>query len=223
MVRRFFTRFLRDESGAAAEYALVLPLAVLLFIGILDGGRYMWQLSRAEKATQAGARIAAVTAMIPQGLANYTYAVAGGLPQGSVVGESVFRRVRCTGTGTAASPGVNCVWEGTQTSSYALAPSAAAFDQVYDRMEQFMPGLRPTEVQVVYTNSGLGFAGDPSGPDVSPIITVRLVGVQFSPIFRGIYGTWGMPTAEYSISQEDGVGACFEEYPGANAANCDLG
>ena len=216
--RSFLQRFARDENGGAAEYALVLPLAVLILLGIIDSGRYMWEVSRVEKATQAGARIAAVTAMIPQGVANYSYSIAGGLPQGQPVTAAGFPGVTCTGTTT----GVNCSWIGSPTSAYALDPSAAAFDQIYDRMVQFLPGLDPADVQVDYTHSGLGFAGDPSGPDVSPIITVRVLNAQFTPLTSWILGTWGMPEAPYSISQEDGIGTCFEEFPGANASACDL-
>ena len=49
--------FLRNRSGAAAaEFALVLPVALLLFFGIMDVGRYVWALNEIEKAVQAAAR-----------------------------------------------------------------------------------------------------------------------------------------------------------------------
>ena len=57
---------IRDERGAsAAEFALVLPLLLLLLFGIIDAGRLAWEFNRAEKATQVGARVAVVTDPIP--------------------------------------------------------------------------------------------------------------------------------------------------------------
>ena len=50
-------RLLRDRTGSgAAEFSLVLPLLILLLLGMIDTGRYMWEYNRAEKATQMGAR-----------------------------------------------------------------------------------------------------------------------------------------------------------------------
>ena len=44
------------RASSAAEFALVLPAALLLLFGIIDVGRYAWQLNEYEKATQMGAR-----------------------------------------------------------------------------------------------------------------------------------------------------------------------
>ena len=62
-------RFRRCVSGAtAAEFALVLPLLLMFMLGLIDVGRVMWTMNRAEKATQMGARYAVATAVLPQGL-----------------------------------------------------------------------------------------------------------------------------------------------------------
>lgn len=200
---------LRDESGAAAEFALVLPLMVVLFFGIIDGGRYMWEVNRAEKATQAGARAAAVTRMIPAGLIGYSFSVSSGVPQGTAVPLADFPGVRCTSNGTTAA----CTWLTDPRIAIALAPEQAPFDVVLERMQDFMPDLEAGDVIITYSNSGLGFAGDPGGPDIAPIVTVSLDDdVRFEPILTAVFGlTWGLPAAPYSVSQEDGVGTCFEE------------
>ncbi len=46
----------------------MLPLLILFLFGIIDGGRFLWEINKAEKATQAGARVAVVTDVISTGL-----------------------------------------------------------------------------------------------------------------------------------------------------------
>ena len=210
MVRRFF----QDQGGSAAEFALILPLSLALLFGIIDSGRYFWEINRAEKATQAGARLAAVTAMIPQGVANYAYSLDAGLPQGSAVGEDYFTGVECTGTSNTT---VDCGWTTDPDDPYDLEPDNCAFEMIVTRMRDYMPTLQGENVSVLYTNSGLGFAGDPSGPDVAPLVTVRIVGMEFRPILTSVFGLgWGLPTAPYTLTQEDGTGQWFEEFDGAD-------
>ena len=63
---RTVRRLLNSEGAAsAAEFALVLPLLLLLLFGIIDAGRFMWECNRAEKATQMGVRFAVVTDPVP--------------------------------------------------------------------------------------------------------------------------------------------------------------
>ncbi len=58
----------RSQSGStAAEFALVLPLFLIMLFGIIDAGRFMWEFNRAEKATQVGARVAIVTNVLSVG------------------------------------------------------------------------------------------------------------------------------------------------------------
>jgi Flp pilus assembly protein TadG len=67
--------FLRSQSGAAAaEFAMVLPVALLVLLVIIDIGRYFWTMNEMEKAVQAGTRYAVATEVVPAGLneADYT-------------------------------------------------------------------------------------------------------------------------------------------------------
>ena len=50
-----------DRASSAAEFALVVPLLLLLMFGIIDVGRYMWTLNQLEKTTQMGVRYAVVS------------------------------------------------------------------------------------------------------------------------------------------------------------------
>jgi len=214
-------RLLSNRSGSsAAEFALVLPVAIAFFFGILDGGRYLWEVNRAGKATQAGARAAAVTDMIPQGVVDYSYVIDGGLSQGSVVDDTAFPGVQCE----APSGVVTCEWLGSPSEAFSLNPLDAAFQRIVKRMQVMMPTIGPENVVVTYYNSGLGFAGDPSGPDVAPLISVRLQNMEFRPILTSLFGlSWDLPGSDYTLTQEDGAGWCFEEMREVDAANdCEI-
>ena len=57
-----------EKAASAAEFALVLPLLLILLFGTIDAGRFLWAMNRAEKATQMGARYAIVTDPVSTGL-----------------------------------------------------------------------------------------------------------------------------------------------------------
>lgn len=66
--------------------------------------------------------------------------------------------------------------------------------------------IQPSNVTIEYTQSGLGYAGDPWGPDVSPIVTVQLSGLQFRPLMALAMVTVSMPEFHTSLTFEDGTG-----------------
>ena len=74
-------------------------------------------------------------------------------------------------------------------------------------MKQIMPTIADTNIVVDYSGSGLGFAGDPNGPDLAPIISVRLVNMTHTPIAFSPFGTSvNLPDFAYSITAEDASG-----------------
>jgi len=93
IVRRLLTS---ERAASAAEFALVLPLLLLLLFGIIDAGRFMWEWNRAEKATQMGARYAVVADPVLNGLDNsYSFSISGGIPQGTAVPTTSFNTATC--------------------------------------------------------------------------------------------------------------------------------
>jgi len=63
----------RNEKGAAiVEFALVVPLLLLLLWGIVDIGRAFYTLNNLASAVREGARTAAVMATDPTTVANKT-------------------------------------------------------------------------------------------------------------------------------------------------------
>lgn len=190
----------RSNGAVGAEFAMVLPLLVLLLLGMIDVGRYMWTLNQVEKATQMGARMAVVTDMVSTGLANQNYGSA--LGQGATITTASFGAARCSSP--AGTLSCTCL----TTPCPTLTPvDNTAFAAITTRMNQIAGIVAPANVQVTYTNSGLGYAGDPNGPDVAPIVTVTAVNVGFNSLIGQFFGInlW-LPDVSTSLTLEDGQG-----------------
>jgi Flp pilus assembly protein TadG len=184
--------FLDRKAASAAEFALVLPLLLIFLLGIIDAGRYMWSINRAEKAAQMGVRMAVVTDYVSSTIgANYIGQCS--LNAGDPIPASCFSTVTCNNPGT-----VSCS-SGTA--------NAAAFNRVLQRMQLFMPELQASKVEIIYSPSGLGYAGNPNGPDLAPLVTVRLSGLTFQPMIFLALGSIGLPEVRSSLTFEDGQGS----------------
>ena len=186
-------RLLLDRTASsAAEFAMVLPLLLLLLLGIIDAGRYMWSINRAEKAAQMGVRMAVVTDYVSSSIgANYIGQCS--LTAGDPIPANCFSTITCSKVGT-----VTCT---TGTAN------ATAFDRVLQRMQLFMPELQANDVQIIYSPSGLGYAGNPNGPDLAPLVTVRLYNLSFQPMIFLALGSIGLPEVRSSLTFEDGQGS----------------
>lgn len=202
MISPFLKRLAVERAGAAgAEFAMVLPLLILLLLGTIDAGRYMFTLNQVEKATQMGARMAVVTNMVSTGLANQNYGAT--LGQGAAIPTSSFGAAQCTSSSGTVS--CSCVTSPCPT----LTPiDTAAFNQVADRMILMAGYLNRSNVTIRYDNSGLGYAGDPNGPDVAPIVTVSAANVSFNPLIGQFFGiNLRFPVVSASLTLEDGQGS----------------
>ena len=193
------TRSLRlDRTGASAvEFAMVLPLLILFLFGIIDGGRYLWEVNQAEKATQVGARVAVVTNVISTGLGTQSYVGVGGLTQGDPIPASALGTITCTRTA--------CTCTGACPSTYATTDSAA-FDTIVARMANMKQDITANRVRIFYRGSGLGFAGDPNGMEIAPLVTVELNGVQFRPIILFNAVAFNLPPFRTTLTAEDSSG-----------------
>jgi Flp pilus assembly protein TadG len=202
--------FYADERGGpAAEFALVLPLALLFLFGIIDVGRYMWEYNQAEKATQMGVRFAVATDVVASGLSGYSFAVSCGIPQGDAVTSAAFPGINCAGGGTVASPTATCTLAASSSCGTAIPSTSSGFalGQIVNRMRLFKSDIAPANVSVNYGYSGLGYAGDPNGLDVAPLVTVSVTGLTFQPLTTLAFNTpINMGTLSYTLTMEDGAG-----------------
>ena len=191
---RSFPLMVRDQSGSsAAEFALVLPLLILFLFGIIDVGRYMWTLNRAEKAVQMGVRYAVVSDPVADALA-VEYVAHYSIPGGDPVPASVFTSAVCTDTDPCTVTG---------TASGEDGRNATAFTNIVSWMRKFYPMIQESDVTVRYDNVGLGYSGDPTGPDVSPLTTVIVSGMSFDSLLM-FGGSITLPDIKASLTMEDG-------------------
>ena len=185
-------RLFRDRTAASAvEFAMVLPILLVLMLGVIDVGRLMYVWNMAEKATQMGVRYAVVTDAIPAAL-NNDFTASHNLVGGDPVPTGIFSTTTCDTTSCTGSWGYN----------------ANAYNAIVARMNRFYPAIGPEasdRVTVQYDNVGLGYAGDPSGPDVAALVTVRIRNLTFRP--------WSMlgypitlPSFSAALTMEDSSG-----------------
>lgn len=198
------SRLVRNTNGAsAAEFAMVLPAALLLLFGIIDVGRYAWQLNEYEKATQMATRLAVVTDVVSVGLTTEAYvgdtACGAALVAGQRICAAALGAIVCTSTGCTCTG--NCP-------TNAATMDTVAFNRIVDRVRQFQPRVAASQVAVEYRGSGIGFAGDPNKPEIAPVVTVRINNANYEAItLSPLGGTVPLPDFSYSLTLEDGEGS----------------
>jgi Flp pilus assembly protein TadG len=210
----------RDETGAVfAEFALLLPMIVIVICGSIDFLNAFYQWNAAAKAVEVGARIAAVSDPVVIGLNNLSnQAVFNGLaPRSPIPSFTVScsdSTWSCTGT---------C--SGIVTNSY----DHVAMDRIIfgrgstacgDATSYYATGMcdvltaiTPANVVIMYSHTGLGFVGRPGGP--LPTITVSLQNMKFKLFFlTPLLGVdIAIPPMTTTMTAEDlcssgGSGAC---------------
>ena len=199
-----------NRASSAAEFALVLPLLLIFLLGIVDVGRLMWTWNRAEKATQMGVRFAVATEMVPNGLAAHSFVNGTTITQGDPIPITAFGGASCLLSGSA----VNCSCNTGATCPSPLVSNSAnaltAFNRVVGRMDDFMPEITADKVRIDYDYSGLGYAGDPNGSEVSPLVrvSIRPNTLTFTPLLFTLFnGTISLPSFSAALTMEDGQGS----------------
>lgn len=198
-MNRIVRALLTDRRGAsAAEFAIVLPLMLILLFGIIDAGRYAYSFNRAEKATQVGARFAVVTTPVAPGLAAFDFTTTG-VAAGDPILRGTYGPLTCTSTACACDPGGVC--------PTGTGAPVGAMPELLARMKAIDPEIVDTNVRVTYTASGLGFAGDPTGMNISPLVTVSLSGMTFKPVTSLLLASITLNSARTTLTAEDSIGS----------------
>ena len=180
-----------DSSGAVAvEFGLVGGMFIVMLFALMEFGTAFWQWNQATKALQLGVRLAAVSDPVSSDLKTMT-GVSGTVEEGDPM--PYFQRV-CGGASQTCSNGTYDP-AAMETIVYGRGNTACPTTaQRYPAMCQLFPRIRPENVIVEYTHTGLGFAGRPGGP--LPSITVRLTGLNFD--FVVLDNMLGLPQVSMS-------------------------
>lgn len=171
--RSALSRFGSSENGATVvELAVVLPIFLLIFLGLIDFGRLAFHYVAAEKAVQLAARTAAVRP-----------AACAGLPQTNGRGSYT--------DATGPRYGTNCSYASGVCQDPSVAPctgagatgteATATVDEIWNLLQFALPS-DPT-AQFDRSNVGFAYDFDPDmnflgGPFV-PVVTVTIEELPF--------------------------------------------
>lgn len=183
-------RLARDQDGAILVEATVTMTVLLVFVlGSIDFLVAFYQWNAAAKALLVGARIAAVSDPVADGLNNLSVAVAGPfMPAGAPMPSFVVRcdgaartctcEGACTGITGYNDAAMNTIVFGRGSSSCSDATSL-----YYAGMCDIFPRITAANVVIVYAQTGLGYVGRPNGP--VPTISLTLQNLPFQFYFLG--------------------------------------
>ncbi len=157
--------FAQDESGSTlVEFAIVMPIFLLIFLGLIDFGRLGFEYVMANKAMQMAARIAVARPPACAGVPQIN--ARGAVPVGSVP-PYFGTNCRAGATVCAAPATVTCAGNVTN----------ATVAEIWTTLSPLMPaGSQASNLQFSYAyNRDLGFLG---GPYV-PMVTVQIQNLNF--------------------------------------------
>jgi hypothetical protein len=180
----------RNESGATlAEFALVLPVFLLLIFGAIEGGMLMWQFQQGEIAAKRAVRIAVTRQlMVPNAMGD--------------CGPSASPATTPAGTFCAQVPDTS-VWatcKGDGSGGSVCGPGIA---RVAEEISRFYPAVKKEDISIQLSGGNLGFMGL---GHPTPIVTVTFDKVNYEFIVLGGLGglaDFAMPKMTASAPAED--------------------
>jgi hypothetical protein len=192
-------RLWRDQDGGPlVEAAILIPFLFVFLLGSVDFLNAFNQWNQATKAVEVGARIAAVSDPVASGLNTIPCGGDSTLCSGVSVGATMpdfqvtcdgrtqlcnCTRGTCTGMGSYTAAKMNLIIFGRESSGACAAPTS----YYTIGMCNIFPAITASNVKIVYSQTGLGYAGRVAGP--VPTITVSLERLPFQFFFlNGLLG-----------------------------------
>ena len=192
-----FTRhFARDQDGSVlVETTVLIPILLVFLLGAVDFLMAFYQWSAAVKAVEVGARIAAVSDPVADGLNSLSTGVAASagdpMPAFTVTcNDAASYSCDCT-SGPGTCPGMGSFsWAAMNkiicgrdsTSSTECDYSTKCSDTTgyyFAGMCGIFRRITAANVKIVYTQTGLGFSGREGGPVPTIIVSVQNLPFQF--------------------------------------------
>ena len=187
------------KGTSTVEFALVTLLFLTAVLGIVDFARALWQWNLAVRVTQVGVRAAIVRDFAALNFRRFDGTLAA--PIGDPVPVAAI----------APNPTI-CTRDGCGASLMSLDPAlldATAFEGIVAPMRATDRRIGAANVIVEYRHVGLGLAGNPFGPDIDPVITVRLRNQSFEFLAIAFLQlpAVALPDFRASLTAEDGRGS----------------
>lgn len=193
----------KDESGAVLiEVTATLLTFLVLIFGVVEFSYIFYQWNSATKATERGARLAAVSSPVASNLSTLT----GLEPNNNLPGATMPSfDCTCNGstklcTGTVPANATACTYNETAMKTILLGRgnngTACVRDARNGGMCQFLPSLTQANVVVRYQYTGMGYAGRTAGP--IPTITVSLQNVSYE--FLLLSGLTQLTSVNFPVS-----------------------
>jgi hypothetical protein len=186
-------------------------MMTIMFVFLLGAIEFLfafYQWNAAAKAVQIGARIAAVSDPVAEGLSPLAWTVdatpGDPMPFFRITCDGALRRCTCANEG--ACPGQLRYDDNAMRTIVFGRGSTSCSDATsfYDTgMCDIFGRIKPDNVVIVYTQTGLGFVGRPGGP--APTITVSLKDLPLQTFFlSGLFHfNPNMPPLTTSVTAED--------------------
>lgn len=214
----------KDESGAALlEFTAAAFTFFLVVFGVVEFSYAFFQWNAATKAVQLGARLAAVSGPVADGLLTRTLMEGGALP-GQVIDPKVSSaanfdficdgvRSTCYGSGgtrnldnlktivfgrCGGDTGDSCTVGGVRDQcNYTSSPRNIGMCNIFTKLTS------TDNVEIRYQYTGLGYAGRPGG--AVPTITVSIVNLNFDFVLLGAFlgNSIPMPGFATTVTGED--------------------
>ena len=211
--KRKLRRIGKDEKGTSLiEFTIAISLLLLMTFGVVEFSYALWQYNMASKATQIGARLAAVSDPIWTELVGNDGTSDGGVPGGvfpTFSGSCSGSTLQCTGTfgGSGANGAADA--NAFDTILYGRGGGATCGDSSADNfpgMCDIYSKITLNNIIVEYDYTGLGFSGRPTAVPAVPTVTVRLTGMTFDFFALGALAGLGsitMPDFRVTVTGED--------------------
>jgi hypothetical protein len=184
----FISRVIADARGTAVtEFAIVAPLFLAVFIGLLEISIQFYWAQAAEKAAQLGVRTAVVVTPAVALPATNDHSATG--LWGQICAPAADP---CAGFAPLTCTGAACV---------------GGFNVILDRMQRVFPAIQAANITLRYEYVNMGFAG---GPTV-PAVTLTITGLNWPDgPFAAVIGLLGgaanattLPTIRATLTGED--------------------
>ncbi len=213
-MKMFWRRLIRDDRGiSSVEFVIVATVFFMMIFGIVDFSRAMWEWNAAAKATQAGVRHAVVSDIVSIDYKDFSGLSVSGVKAGDKVplkdlgGNDIIAPIFCSDSDPGPGLAIGCGTSSDLSGLAAAKADADAFLAIVAEMQKMNDRIEAHNVVIEYRHIGLGFAGNPIGPDVDPLVAVKLRDMQFDFVTPGLVQifTLNLPDFAASLTGEDHV------------------